>query len=91
MPCYDPETNDRPERLQEKVHNLTALLCYACHELERIDPQCIKDNIQLRDWYIKHLKADKIREELEKKGRDNFNVGDYRNLSTIEEDIKVKL
>lgn len=93
MPCYDSETHEGPIRLQNKVHALTDLLCQACNHLENIDPIFIKDNIDLKNWYIKHLQQDKVRKEMEAKGRANLTTNDYRKLYdlNIPEDIKTNL
>ena len=38
MPCYDPETHDRPIRLEKKIHYLTELLCTLCTTIQSNNP-----------------------------------------------------
>lgn len=60
MPCYDPETHDRPIRLEKKVHYLTDLLCYLCKKTEAASPQFIEENYELAQWWIRHQKQDRM-------------------------------
>ena len=55
MPCYDPETHERPIRLEKRVHELTALLCYACSKLS---PEAIASEPNLAAWWHKHKTHD---------------------------------
>lgn len=59
MPCYDPETHERPKRLEEKVHKLTALLCYICREVETEGEHGIlSDHPELSKWWTDHKTHD---------------------------------
>jgi hypothetical protein len=61
MPCYDPETHERPKRLEKKIHHLTEMLCWLCGVT---DPSVIEANHNLKDWWMKHQEFDRIGEEL---------------------------
>ena len=67
MPCYDPETHDRPIRLEARIHKLTEMLCQLCTIVDMIDPKIIPFNPTLNDWWIKHKEFDQISKELIKK------------------------
>lgn len=68
MPCYDPETHERPERLQKKVHLLTRLLCTLCDRLEA-DGQLkyFHTDAQLHAWLTHHRQLDAERKRIEQK------------------------
>lgn len=69
MPCYDPETHERPVRLEEKVHHLTALLCGLCRKLEESDSPLIKENAALTAWWKNHKEKDRLVAEINEKER----------------------
>lgn len=65
MPCYDPETHDRPIRLEAKVQRLTRLLCYLC---QNSSEGVIAGNEDLASWWKAHQESDaKIARLKEKK------------------------
>ena len=64
MPCYDPETHDRPIRLEAKIHMLTEMLCSLCQIVDVIDPKIIPFNPTLNDWWLRHQEFDRIGEEI---------------------------
>lgn len=55
MPCYDPETSNRPERLQKIVNRQTRLLCGLCR---RSSEEAINADPDLREWWIAHKAHD---------------------------------
>lgn len=67
MPCYDPDTHDRPIRLAAKIHKLTEMLCYLCTIVDTIDRKIIPFNPTLNDWWIKHQEFDRKGQEIEDK------------------------
>lgn len=59
MPCYDPETHERPIRLEEKVHRLTDLLCRTCKKLDQSDPNMLlASDPELFAWWQDHKEQD---------------------------------
>lgn len=61
MPCYDPETHDRPIRLEAKVHKLTAFLCGVLSAYEKSDEALrihIHRNKELSEWWENHKTQD---------------------------------
>lgn len=71
MPCYDPDTHNRPIRLENKVHFLTSLLCHAC---ERLSPAAIAANPKLAAWWEEHKTHDTRIATLKQK-RDRLGFG----------------
>lgn len=69
MPCYDPETHDRPVRLENKVHRLTAMLCDLCGKIEKTNPALIAENRDLAEWWKDHKTHDERIAALEEKRR----------------------
>lgn len=74
MPCYDPETHDRPIRLEKKIHYLTELLCTLCSTIQSNNPDYLPRLPEINRWWIRHREFDQIGEALEAKfnelGRD---------------------
>lgn len=58
MPCYDPDTHERPIRLEGKVNFLTAQLCYLCEILDKASPNVISNNPDLNEWWKNHKNHD---------------------------------
>lgn len=58
MPCYDPETHERPVRLENKVHRLTAMLCALCKKIEKTNPAMIAENRDIAIWWEDHKTHD---------------------------------
>lgn len=69
MPCYDPETHERPMRLESKVHCLTAMLCAICGIIEATHPEIISNNPSLFEWWENHKAHDAYVSALEEKRR----------------------
>lgn len=69
MPCYDPETHDRPIRMEQKIHRLTAMLCYLCGELERANSALLTDTSDLASWWVAHKAHDERIAALKEKRR----------------------
>lgn len=67
MPCYDSETHERPVRLEQKVHRLTALLCGLCSKVESTHPELFEEDDALVEWWTKHKTQDARLEALKKK------------------------
>lgn len=64
MPCYDPETHDRAERLERKVQLLTQLLCGLCTVVEARAPLLFSGVNGLQEWWREHKKVDaRLREK----------------------------
>lgn len=55
MPCYDPETHERPKRLAAKVNYLTELLCATC---KTASLEFIQARPWLREWWANHQIVD---------------------------------
>lgn len=53
MPCYDPETHERPIRLESRVHELTAMLCALCQKVQDI-PYTLSSVPGLTEWWNRH-------------------------------------
>lgn len=83
MPCYDPETHERPKRLEAKVHRLTAMLCYLCGKTEATNPAIIADNRELAEWWRNHKAQDKRVAAVREKRR----VGGWQSLTADEQRI----
>lgn len=66
MPCYDPDTHDKPERLKKRIHKLTAMLCWLCG---RSDQSLIGENADLAVWWKDHHAHDEIIASLKEKER----------------------
>lgn len=64
MPCYDPETHDRPIRLANKIHHLTRLLCELCTSLDQKYPHHLPCLPEVNEWWLKHQEFDRIGEEI---------------------------
>lgn len=74
MPCYDPETHDRPIRLEEKIHKLTAFLCGVLTAYEKGDEALrihLHQNDDLSKWWENHKTQDARIEALKHK-REQF-------------------
>lgn len=59
MPCYDPDTHLEPERLRQKIHMLTDLLCKAGRAYANETP-IPKEVVE---FWLEHRKLDKERGE----------------------------
>lgn len=90
MPCYDPETHERPKRLESKVHRLTAMLCRLCGQIETVMPTIIETDAELAEWWINHKTHDQriaaIREKRKTLG-DHFLTPEERGLLRTANDI----
>lgn len=69
MPCYDPETHERPIRLANKVHYLTELLCTLCTAVQKSNPQFLPRLPEVNAWWVRHEEFDRIGEEIARKVR----------------------
>jgi hypothetical protein len=59
MPCYDAEARERPQRLESKVHKLTAMLCGLCTKIENSSLRSMIDSDpNLSDWWQNHKTHD---------------------------------
>jgi hypothetical protein len=67
MPCYDPETHERPIRLAEKIHYLTELLCTLCAAVQKSNPQFLPRLPEVREWWVKHEEFDRAGAEIAKR------------------------
>jgi hypothetical protein len=56
MPCYDPDTHERPERLAKKVNVLTDMLCRTCQQVGAYD---LPDDVAV--WWDNHKVFDEKR------------------------------
>lgn len=67
MPCYDPETHDRPVRLANKIHYLTELLCTLCTAVQKSNPHFLARLPEVHAWWVRHEEFDRIGEEIARK------------------------
>jgi hypothetical protein len=73
MPCYDPETHERPKRLDRKVNRLTAMLCSLCGKLQAEHPAILEENPEILEWWTKHRAHDeRISSLKERRWRDGI-------------------
>jgi hypothetical protein len=71
MPCYDPETHNRPIRLEKKIHYLTELLCTLCTSVNKHSPNYLPNLEEVNKWWLKHQEFDRIGEEIEAKVKEH--------------------
>ena len=64
MPCFDPDTVERPIRLEQKVHCLTDMLCRLCGQVE---PGILEANPDIAAWWQAHKAQDKMIADLVRK------------------------
>jgi hypothetical protein len=71
MPCYDPETHDRPVRLAKKIHHLTRLLCTLCTSVHKHNPDYLPNLPEVNKWWVMHQEFDRIGDEIEAKVKEH--------------------
>lgn len=56
MPCYDPETHERPKRMERRLHFLTEMLCGLCGRVEAagLYSPHISASEELVTWWEQH-------------------------------------